>query len=159
MGITIESYRINIGTFNNRPIKTHKSFSKHNTNYNFKFNKNLKIYLLFIIFFTITQSNNFSITRQNNNNKLSHISNGNIKLTNIKIAHFNKGNSKFNNKIDDIHYIIDTHKPLIFSIFEANYCNLNNTIIDGYNIETCDFKIGYHTSRQILMTHNSLTST
>ena len=32
-------------------------------------------------------------------------------------------------------------------------------IIDGYNIETCDFKIGYHTSRQILMIHNSLTYT
>ena len=120
MGITIESYRINIGTFNNRPLKTHKSFSKHNTNKNFKFNKNLKIYLLLIIFFTITQSNNFSITRQNNNNKLSHILNGNIKLTNIKIAHFNKGNSKFNNKIDNIHYILDKQKPLIFSISDAN---------------------------------------
>ena len=90
---------------------------------------------------------------------MPHCLNGNIKLTNIKIAHFNKGNSKFENKLDDIHYIIDTHKPLIFSISEANYCNLNKTIIDGYNIETCDFKIGYHTSRQILMIHNSLTYT
>ena len=90
---------------------------------------------------------------------MSHISNGNIKLTNIKITHFNKGNSKFDNKLNDIHHIIDTYKPLIFSISEANYCNLNITIIDGYNIETCDFKIGYHTSRQILMIHNSLTYT
>merc|ERR1712115_303754 len=56
-------------------------------------------------------------------------------------------------------YIINTHKPLIFSISEANYCNLNKTIIDRYNIETCNFKIGYHTSRQILMIHNSLTYT
>ena len=157
MGITIESYRINIGIFYNRPPKKHKSYTKSNSNFTFKFNKNLKTLLLFIIFFTITQSNNFSITLQHNNNKLAHYTNGNIKLTNIKIAHFNKGNSKFDNKIDDIHYIIDTHKPLIFSISEANYCNLNNTIIDGYNIETCDFKIGYHTSRQILMIHNSLT--
>ena len=73
---------------------------------------------------------------------MSHYLNGNIKLTNIKIAHFNKGNSKFENKLDDIHYIIDTYKPLIFSISEANYCNLNERIIDGYNIEICDFKIG-----------------
>ena len=63
----------------------------------------------------------------------------------MKIAHLNKGNSKFTNKIDDIHYILDKHKPLIFSISEANYCNINNTIIDRYNIETLDFKIGYHT--------------
>ena len=159
MGITIESYRINIGTFNNRPLKTHKSFSKHYTNKNFKFNKNLKIFLLLIILFTITESNNFFITRQNTNNKLAHILNDNIMLTNIKIAHFNKGNSKFTNKIDDIHYILDKHKPLIFSISEANYCNINKAIIDGYNIEACDFKIGYHTSRQILLIHNSLTYT
>ena len=58
-----------------------------------------------------------------------------------------------------MHYIIDKHKPLIFSISEANYCNINNTIIDGYSIETCDFKINYHTSRQILLIHNSLTYT
>ena len=75
----------------------------------------------------MTQSNNYSITLQNNNNKIAHYFNGNIKLTNIKIPHFNKGNSKFDNKIDDIHYIIDTHKPLIFSISEANYCNLNKS--------------------------------
>ena len=152
MGITIESYRINIGIFNNRPPKKHKTFTKSNTNFTFKFNKNLKTCLLILIFFTITQSNNFSVALQNNNNKLSHISNGNIKLTNIKITHFNKGNSKFDNKIDDIHYIIDTHKPLIFSISEVNYCNINKTVIDGYNIEACDFKIGYHTSRHTFST-------
>ena len=40
-----------------------------------------------------------------------------------------------------------------------NYCNINKTVIDGYNIEACNFKIGYHTSRQILLIHNSLTYT
>ena len=72
---------------------------------------------------------------------MSHYLNGNIKLTNIKIAHFNKGNSKFENKLDNIPYIIDTYKPLIFSLSKANYCNIRKTIIDGYNIETCDFEI------------------
>ena len=90
---------------------------------------------------------------------MSHSLNGNIKLTNIKIAHFNKGNSKFENKLDDIHYIIDTHIPLISSIAEANYYNINKTIIDRYNIETCDFKIQYYTYREILMIHNSLSYT
>ena len=69
------------------------------------------------------------------------------------------GNSKFNNKINDLHYILDTHKPLIFSISKANYCNINKAVIKGYNIEACDFKIGYHTFRQKLLTHNSLTYT
>ena len=78
---------------------------------------------------------------------MSHYLYSNIKLTNIKIAHFNKGNSKFENKLDNIHYIIDTHKPQIFSISEANYCNINKTMIDGYNTETCDFKIQYYISR------------
>ena len=158
MGISVESYRVRIGIFNNRPprYKIHK-MPLSNTNHTL--NKNLKTFLILIIFFTIIQANNFLITLQKSNNKMSHYLNGNIKLTNIKIAHFNNGNSKFKNKLDDIHHIIDTHKPLFFSISEANYCNINKTIIDGYNIETCDFKIQYHTSRQILMIHKSLSYT
>ena len=159
MGITIESYRANIGIFNNRPLHTKTKVTNINTHHPFTFNKNLKIYILICIFFSITQANNFSHIQQAHNNKLAHITHGNIKHNNIKIAHFNKGNSKFDNKIDDIHYIIDKHKSLIFSISEANYCNTNKTIICDYNIETCNFKIGYYTSRQILLIHNSLTYT
>ena len=120
MGVTIESYRINIGMFNNRPPK-YKIKKISNPNFNPKYNKNLKTFLILIIFFTIIQPTNFSITLQKSNNKMLHYLNGNTKLTNIKIAHFNKGNSKFENKLDDIHYIIDTHKPLIFSISEAKF--------------------------------------
>ena len=159
MGITIESYRANIGIFNNRPLHTKTKVTNINTHHQFTFNKTFKIYTLLCIFFFTIQANNFSHIQQAHNNKLSHSINGNIKHNNIKIAHFNKGNSKFDNKIDDIHYIIDKHKPLIFSISEANYCNTNKTIICDYNIEACDFKIGYHTSRQILLIHNSLTYT
>ena len=159
MGITIESYRLNIGTFNNRLHTRHKLCSSTSSSDSFRFNKKVKIYLLCIIFIIITQNSTFSATIQSTNNKNSHITNGNIKATSIKIAHFNKGNSKFDNKLDDIHYIIDKHKPLIFSISEANYCNINKTIIDGYSIESCDFKIDYHTSRQILLIHKSLTYT
>ena len=159
MDITIESYRANIGIFNNKPLHTKTKVTNINAHHQFTFKKNCKIYTLLCILFFIIQANNFSHIQQINNNKISHSTNGHIKHNNIKIAHFNKGNSKFDNKIDDIHYIIDKHKPLIFSISEANYCNTNKTIICGYNIETCDFKIGYHTSRQILLIHNSLTYT
>ena len=129
------------------------------SNTNHALNKNLKTFLILIIFFTIIQANNFLTTLQKSNNKMSHYLNGNIKLTNIKVAHFNKGNSKFETKLDNIHYIIDTHKPLIFSISQPNYCNINKTIIDGYNIVIYDFKIQYHTSRKILLIHNSLSYT
>ena len=95
MGMSVESYRLNIGIFNNRPLRKQKYSSQNNTQYNFIFSKNFKIYLLFTIFLTITQYNNFALTIQNNNNKLSHISNGNTKLANIKTTHFNKGNSLF----------------------------------------------------------------
>ena len=114
MGITIESYRANIGIFNNKPSHTKIRLKTTNTHHQCIFNKNLKIYTLLCIFFFIIQSNNYSQTQQAHHNKLTHSINGNIKHNNIKIAHFNKGNSKFDNKIDDIHYIIDKHKPLIF---------------------------------------------
>ena len=103
MGITIESYRLNIGTFNNRLHTLHKLRSSTTSSDSFKFNKNIKAYLLCIILIAITQTSSFSGTIQNTNNKSSHITNGNIKTTSIKIAHFNKGNSKFDNKLDDIH--------------------------------------------------------
>ena len=116
MGITIESYRANIGIFNNKPLHTKNIVTNINAHHKFTLGKNFKFCTLLCIFFVDIQANNFSHIQQVNNNKLSYTTNGNIKHNNIKIAYFNKGNSKFDNKIDDIHYIIDTHKPLIFSI-------------------------------------------
>ena len=49
--------------------------------------------------------------------------------------------------MDDTHYIIDKYKPLVFPKSEANYCNTNKPVV------------GFHTSRQILLIHNSLTYT
>ena len=114
MGITIESYRANIGIFNNKPLHIKTKVTKTNAHHKFTISTNFKMYTLLCILFFVIQANNFSHIQQVNNNKLSHSTNGNIKHNNIKIEHFNKGNSKFDNKIDDIHYIIDTHKPLIF---------------------------------------------
>ena len=131
MGITIESYRANIGIFNNKPLHTKTKVTKFKAHHHFTFKKNFKIYTFLCILFFVIQAKNFSITIQKSNNKMSHYLNGDMKSTNIKIAHFNKGNSKFENKLNDIHYIIDTHKPLFFSISKANYCNISKTIIDG----------------------------
>ena len=97
MGITIESYRANIGIFNNKPLHTKTRVTTINAHQQFTFKKSFKIYTLLCIFFFIIQANNFSYIQQAHNNKLSHSTNGNIKHNNIKIAHFNKGNSKFDN--------------------------------------------------------------
>ena len=47
----------------------------------------------------------------------------------------------------DTHYIIGKYKPLVFPKSEAKYCNTNRPVI------------GYQTSKQILLIHNSLTYT
>ena len=60
-------------------------------------------------------------------NKIAYMENGNIKLHNLKILHWNKGNSLFNNKNDDIYFILDKYKPHIMSISEANYNNIDRT--------------------------------
>ena len=106
MGVTIQAYRQIIGTYNNRSHSLHKLHHSTSSSDSFRFNKNLKIIFLCIAFIVITQNSTFSATLQCTNNKNSHILNGNIKATSIKIAHFNKGNSKFDNKIDGLalHY-------------------------------------------------------
>lgn len=117
----------------------------------------LPLFLLFA--FIIHINSHFSLKNQNECNKNAHTLNGNIKSNSIKFAHINKGNSNFVNKIDDIHHMIDKHKPLIMSISEANYDNLNKITINDYNIETNDFKVNYHTSRQILLIHKMIDYT
>ena len=51
--------------------------------------------------------------------------------------------------MDDIHFLIDKHKPMITS-------NINRTIINVYHIEINNFKVNYHLSRQILLIHKSI---
>ena len=56
-----------------------------------------------------------------NSNKFNHITNGNIsEMGSLKLLHLNKGNSNFLNKMDDILYILGSHKPNLYSLQEAN---------------------------------------
>ena len=118
MAVTLDSYRQNIGLFNNT-LYRHFSLKnyKHNFKHTYSHNKHFKKpshkpigpILIFLLIFIFSNLNiNYIKCNQNINNKKSHIYNGNIKLTSIKFIHFNKGNSKFENKIDDIHFIIQS---------------------------------------------------
>ena len=86
------------------------------------------------------------------NNKRAHITNGNIfKSGHFKCLHVNKGNSNFENSLDKIYHILDTHKPDIFSINEANYDIGSNTIIGGYKIEAKSLVKGHNIARTIVL--------
>ena len=85
-----------------------------------------------------------------NSNKMNHISNGNIKGS-LKLLHFNKGNSKLANKMDDILYIIGTHKPDLFSLQEANLDIKDIPNIQGYNIEFSTLSPNYNISRTVVL--------
>ena len=58
---------------------------------------------------------------QNSLNKNTHTVNGNLKNSSLKLLHWNKGPSYLHNKIDHVKYIMDEHKPHIFSLSEANF--------------------------------------
>ena len=117
-----------------------------------KLPKTTTILLFIIILFNSQINNNFNLFLATNNNKLSHTNNGNIsKLGSLKILHFNKGNSKFENKIDDILYVIGKHKPDIFSIQEANYDITNHCNIPGYNIEYNTLTKNHNVARTIII--------
>ena len=45
------------------------------------------------------------------------------------------------------------------SISEANYDNIDRTLIKGYRIETNDLGIGYDTSRQLLLIQDTIDYT
>ena len=61
---------------------------------------------------------------QNSLDKNTHIVNGKLKNSSLKLLHWNKGPSFLHKKIDHVKNILDIHKPHIFSLSEANYNKL-----------------------------------
>ena len=87
------------------------TFGKYKYN---SYDKGIRLFLMIILL------NLIGVYIQSNNNKLSHMTNGN-KSEAIKVLHWNKGPSLFKNKIDHLGLIIDKYKPNIISLSEANY--------------------------------------
>ena len=65
----------------------------------------------------------------------------------LKLIHLKKSNSNFQNKIDDILYILGSHKPDLFLHQEANIETKNIPFIQGYNIEFSKLSTNYDISR------------
>merc|ERR1712115_514119 len=68
-------------------------------------------------------------------NKLQHSLNGNHYLN---IAHWNKGNTLFTNKTTQIDQLLNTHKPHILSLCEAN---IEKMVNDTHNDKYYNYKI------------------
>ena len=76
-----------------------------------------------------------SDTTRIQHNKLQHSLNGNHYLN---IAHWNKRNTLFKNKTTQIDQLLNTHKPHILSLCEANIVKMVN---DTHNNKYYDYTI------------------
>ena len=156
MAVSIEVYRVAIGTF--LPLKPPK-IRVINKNHRSSTCKTLICLLILLLQNIPLMKNSYDTYEQRNANKISHMTFGNIKSKSVTILHWNKGNALFINKMDDILTIIERHKPKIMSILEANYINDSGIKIPEYSIEYTDMGVGYGTSRQVLLIHNSIQYT
>ena len=151
-------YRARIGIFCHKVRKVNTMskemfFRKGSHKYKFK------SLFIWVVLLSIYSTVRVDAVSQNSFNKNSHIANGNIKKSSLKLLHWNKGPSFFHNKIDHIKYILEEQKPHIFSVSEANYLisrNNHDIRIGGYNYEWTDQKCNYDISRQILIIHTSI---
>ena len=154
--ISLSQYRTAIGIFNfkkNRKFLKVKDSNIMMRGAKSKYNIKVALYML-IIYLAVFSSFNYEKCSSDNNNKITHILNGNRNGNNIKFFHWNKGSSLFQNKVDHLKILIDKYKPNILSISKANYNieSIWNTYgLEDYNIEFTDQKMNYKVSRQILL--------
>ena len=112
-------------------------------------------------------TNNFIITNktyskilQKSKNKTIKTINGNFKIKNLKLLLTNKGPAYFENKIDDMSYIIDKFKPDIMAISESNISKKNLTFknnFSDYNFELNKMYDNYGFSRNALMVKEGIS--
>ena len=154
--IDICQYRTSIGSFY---LKTFKYKFKYKSKSNPQ-NSNFKINLILIFLIFGAQINdNFDKITSTQNNKLSHIIHGNIsKNGSYKIVSWNKGNSLFQNKLDDIKFIIGNISPDILALHEANY-NINVPVkIPGYRYEYNLLAPNNSISRSLLIINENISN-
>ena len=105
--------------------------------------------------------NSYAKAKQKISNKINHIINGNkINNTKLNILQYNKGSANFENKINDIHKIMDDHKPDIMCISEANVklSNINlNKSFPNHVIELNKMSKIINISRNILIINKNIS--
>ena len=86
------------------------------------------------------------------------MSKGYGKLKGIKVISWNKGSSYFVNKIGDIKEVINSNKPHILTLSEANINSddLNYINIDDYILEYDNLLINNNRSRSCMLIHNDI---
>ena len=97
---------------------------------------------------------------QKSKNKTIKTINGNFKIKNLKLLLTNKGPAYFENKIDDMSYIIDKFKPDIMAISESNISKKNLTFknnFSDYNFELNKMYDNYGFSRNALMVKEGIS--
>ena len=144
--ISLQAYRISVGLFqfkfkrvkvNNSiyAFKINSSKGKKNRSMGGNFGTLINMILIFFLL-GVNINNNFSKIRQDDNNKVNHIKNGNImKKGTFSLVTWNKGNGTFKNKRDDIMLTIERYRPDIFAIHEVNFDLKSDRGFENYTIE------------------------
>ena len=114
--IDIQQWRMSIGSYIGKGSKVKHTYKFKNNPKTFYSTRGYKLFNILMVIFCINAQVNDSYgeTKAKLNNKIMHITNGNIaNKGNLKLLHINKGNSFFENKLDDMYKILDVHKPLM----------------------------------------------
>ena len=147
--ISVEQYRVKIGTFSGSFRRKFKSIC------DIRNNSSLAKILLLIV--TASLLSQFSVKNITNFQARSYNGNG------VSLAHWNKGNSHYSNKINEIKNLINVHKPKILGISEANLFrsqDINQCQIDDYNLHVGPSagRPGKEASRVIVYSHKNLVA-
>ena len=96
-------------------------------------------------------------------NKMAHIlyGNRNLRGKGVTCLYWNKGSSLLQNKMHEINDIIESHKPLVFGLGEANFKNdhdIENVKIPGYtlHLDPCFKNPHLGVARVVVYTHSIL---
>merc|ERR1712080_529485 len=124
-------------------------------------NNTNKIFLFCMLNVMKQTENSYSKILQKNNNKINHMINGNkIKNTKLNLLQFNKGSANFENKINNINEILQTHQPDVMCVSEANLNISKLGICDkfpNHNIELNKMSKIIDISRNIILIDNKLS--
>ena len=137
--VSIEQYRISIGTFNS----SHKSTKNCDSSKNCKalwtsISTKCMIFLIMLIVMAGGALASRNLVRQISNHEMK-IYNGN-RVKSIKLAHWNKGNSLLVSRMHEIKNLVECHSPQVIGISEANFSkdhNKNLVEIPDYELYLC----------------------
>ena len=165
--ISIQAYRVSVGTFQFNFSKVRSKGSTYGKNrgnggknkcrLGYTLGWGIKtILLLFLL--GVNVNNTYGKVCKDSCNKTNHILNGNIsKRGNISLYTWNKGNSSFKNRRDDILVTLERYKPDVFTVHEANFDTLNDRGFTNYNIEAKTLGRGNSIARTIVLIKNALS--